>query len=76
MSAAPSRPAPPPTSGAGAAPERLGGSAPGNAASRAVGRTRRAAAAAPYDKKHIERGVRASITVGADPDATHDGTDR
>ncbi|MFD7880502.1 intradiol ring-cleavage dioxygenase [Streptomyces sp. NPDC059766] len=28
-----------------------------------------------YDKKHIARGVRGSITVGVDPDATHDGQD-
>ncbi|MFJ4617699.1 intradiol ring-cleavage dioxygenase [Streptomyces sp. NPDC088812] len=28
-----------------------------------------------YDKKNIAKGVRASITVGVDPDATHDGTD-
>ncbi|MGV9274295.1 intradiol ring-cleavage dioxygenase [Streptomyces griseosporeus] len=27
-----------------------------------------------YDKKNIARGVRASITVGVDPDSTHDGT--
>lgn len=28
-----------------------------------------------YDKKKIEKGVAASITVGVDPDATHDGDD-
>ncbi|KPI09490.1 intradiol ring-cleavage dioxygenase [Actinobacteria bacterium OK074] len=28
-----------------------------------------------YDKRHIGRGVRGSITVGVDPDETHDGQD-
>ncbi|MET9381126.1 intradiol ring-cleavage dioxygenase [Streptomyces sp. NPDC002928] len=28
-----------------------------------------------YDKRHIARGVRGSITVGVDPDETHDGQD-
>ncbi|WP_405870948.1 intradiol ring-cleavage dioxygenase [Streptomyces sp. NBC_00005] len=28
-----------------------------------------------YNKKHIAKGVHASITVGVDPDETHDGTD-
>ncbi|MFB7332335.1 dioxygenase [Streptomyces adustus] len=28
-----------------------------------------------YDKKHIAKGVQASLTLGVDPDATHDGTD-
>ncbi|MFE9623937.1 intradiol ring-cleavage dioxygenase [Streptomyces sp. NPDC006527] len=28
-----------------------------------------------YDKKNIAKGVQASITVGVDPEATHDGTD-
>jgi len=27
-----------------------------------------------YDRKHIAKGVHASITVGVDPDETHDGT--
>ena len=28
-----------------------------------------------YDRRHIAKGVHASITVGVDPDETHDGTD-
>ncbi|MFJ9739519.1 intradiol ring-cleavage dioxygenase [Streptomyces sp. NPDC101166] len=28
-----------------------------------------------YDRKRIAKGVRGSITMGVDPDATHDGTD-
>jgi hypothetical protein len=28
-----------------------------------------------YDKENIAKGVHASLTVGVDPDTTHDGTD-